>query len=863
MQGLEETKKEKIGSVSTPVALPGSELNDNKTVDPSTEWRDLPFEALYEQLNMAPSSNEPESQTGISQGIQQPVVSDEQAVTKSNWPDFDDKEAFNMSIEGLKLAAEGKEPDAQDKLGRLYRDGKKVTKDEKKAFRLFQDSADQDWTEGISDLALCYLQGIGVQKDEVKAVVLLTKAADAKRKNPSSNAQYHLGCCHQEGIGVEKDQKEAVRLYQLAAAGGHPQAHYALYRCYQKGIGVRQDFKEAEKFLKLSAQGGYQKAEFALGITDLLNKKQITPGIVKKIYDDPSVAYLWFKRYRDGKGVMKSEETAIRFLEVSASGGYAEARYELSIRLIQGTHINRNIEKGIGLLKQAAQQGHAGSIRNLRNLDNYGQIVEEQGLERDYVEARYYLQSAVDKSNDQDARCQLALCELKGLGGEKDEHKAIARFKKLDQEGHIGGQYHLGICYRDGIGVEKDEIKARQLFNKITDKEYGDTLNHPPVAKVFSDALNALGVCHRDGLGGEKFTKEAARLFKAAADVGNGEGQYNLSRCYLEGIGRKQNPKKRLRLLALAAQTDNRQGGGVACVSAQYDLGLIHQNSKNVKEQERAFNLFQSAANQDHANAQYRLGLCYLDGIGVERDLKAAVGWFEKAAAQNHIPAQNRLGLCYQEGQGVKKDLQEARRLFRSSAKEGDYDGWIYLAFSMLKENQDLAKQDLAKYVGMMELCDSMKKPKAKFFLGLCALHGLGGVKKDLEKARKMIESAAADGDREAKGYLTRLETASSSPSKSSSSSIPVSSSSSSSASVFASLSSSSSIGISTSLSSRSSLTTDTSLPPPTHSMRFLPNTNKRKAREDEDPQTSSGKEQHTTEIGNERGSAPSMGSSL
>lgn len=39
------------------------------------------------------------------------------------------------------------------------------------------------------------------------------------------------------------------------------------------------------------------------------------------------------------------------------------------------------------------------------------------------------------------------------------------------------------------------------------------------------------------------------------------------------------------------------------------------------------------------ANAQYNLGECYTNGIGVPRDYTEAEKWLEKAAAQDHAKA--------------------------------------------------------------------------------------------------------------------------------------------------------------------------------------------------------------------------------
>jgi hypothetical protein len=47
---------------------------------------------------------------------------------------------------------------------------------------------------------------------------------------------------------------------------------------------------------------------------------------------------------------------------------------------------------------------------------------------------------------------------------------------------------------------------------------------------------------------------------------------------------------------------------------------------------------YRKAAEQGHAEAQYRLGLCYREGFGVAKDEIEAVKWCRKAAEQGYIP---------------------------------------------------------------------------------------------------------------------------------------------------------------------------------------------------------------------------------
>ena len=63
------------------------------------------------------------------------------------------------------------------------------------------------------------------------------------------------------------------------------------------------------------------------------------------------------------------------------------------------------------------------------------------------------------------------------------------------------------------------------------------------------------------------------------------------------------------------------------------------------------------AAEQGDAEAQYQLGLIYLEGSGVKKDLKVGAEWIQKAAAQGHSEALKKLSWCYLYGKGVKQNF--------------------------------------------------------------------------------------------------------------------------------------------------------------------------------------------------------------
>ena len=124
-----------------------------------------------------------------------------------------------------------------------------------------------------------------------------------------------------------------------------------------------------------------------------------------------------------------------------------------------------------------------------------------------------------------------------------------------------------------------------------------------------------------------------------------------------------------LNSLLLKLKEDAEQG----CPKAQCELAhkLIYYyyhgdyHSRGVEEDlKEAFKLYEKAAKQGLATAQYRLGRCYNSGEGVKKDLGKAFIWYEKAAEQGHEAARFSVRMAYCYGWGVEKDPEEAKKWY-------------------------------------------------------------------------------------------------------------------------------------------------------------------------------------------------------
>src|SRR5581483_4273179 len=110
-------------------------------------------------------------------------------------------------------------------------------------------------------------------------------------------------------------------------------------------------------------------------------------------------------------------------------------------------------------------------------------------------------------------------------------------------------------------------------------------------------------------------------------------------------------------------------------VEAQLILGLMYLDGEGIKKDiKMALKWLTKSAVNGNANAQLLIGQLYFDGIGVCEKKKEtkAYSWFIKAAEQGDVNAQLIVGHLLYEGNGVLKNVEEAFRWFQKAAEQGD-----------------------------------------------------------------------------------------------------------------------------------------------------------------------------------------------
>jgi TPR repeat protein len=178
---------------------------------------------------------------------------------------------------------------------------------------------------------------------------------------------------------------------------------------------------------------------------------------------------------------------------------------------------------------------------------------------------------------------------------------------------------------------------------------------------------------------------KAVNLFSAAADQGDPRAQFELGKLYqyppmVVGSPIKKDIDVAIKLYRLAADQDYSYG--------IFMLGYIY--SRNIKatddpagpvDDEKAAELYTKASDRGLPIATAYLARAYLQGNGVRRDRKYALGLLEKAAEEGVGKAFNLLGKLYDlkktsrfwsvKDLNIEKDLQKSYKMYQAAADRG------------------------------------------------------------------------------------------------------------------------------------------------------------------------------------------------
>lgn len=165
--------------------------------------------------------------------------------------------------------------------------------------------------------------------------------------------------------------------------------------------------------------------------------------------------------------------------------------------------------------------------------------------------------------------------------------------------------------------------------------------------------------------------------------------------------------------------------------------------------QREGLRLIQQSADAGSAEGAHRLALVFAHGDGgTPRNEARAVELFERAAEKGHKRAQLNVGTLYLRGQGVPRDLIQARAWLEKAAMNGDPYA-LYALGRAMSESQGPANADLVRAADLYRQAAEKGHPLAALRYGLALSDG-SGIKRDPAAAHRWLVHAQKSGVPEA-----------------------------------------------------------------------------------------------------------------
>lgn len=155
----------------------------------------------------------------------------------------------------------------------------------------------------------------------------------------------------------------------------------------------------------------------------------------------------------------------------------------------------------------------------------------------------------------------------------------------------------------------------------------------------------------------------------------------------------------------------------------------------------------EKAENGD-AIAQYELGMSYIDGMVVDKNIEEGLKWVTLSAQQNHDCAQVSLGMFYYYGGDGTRDLNKAIYWFNRAAALGSREGQLRLSqcysYDLFDENPEYYAKEAVRW-----LVTAAKTGCAAACIVYNELYHQGKVRWDRDIAKtltKILRSHECDG---------------------------------------------------------------------------------------------------------------------
>lgn len=276
-----------------------------------------------------------------------------------------------------------------------------------KAEKYFRKAAEKGNNQAIAWLGLCsesrentYDSAKALYKKAIENGEIQWFLDKAEENIPQIQAQ--LGYCYMNGIGVDKNQEKAFYWNQVGANNNNARAQYNLSICYHLGVGVEPDDTKALEWIKKAAEQGNIVAERELG---LIYWGKLDFGIP---IDTNEAAYWLAKAANKGNALSQSylgmlclqekqmEKNAFKWLKLASDAGEKSAYNNLGYCYATGTGTRQNIKASLHWYKLSANNGEIAEMQNaMQNYAANAYAIYSSLSDEQKADAKHYLMQSI------------------------------------------------------------------------------------------------------------------------------------------------------------------------------------------------------------------------------------------------------------------------------------------------------------------------------------------------------------------------------------------------------------------------------------------------------------------------------------
>ncbi len=434
-------------------------------------------------------------------------------------------------------------------------------------------------------------------------------------------ALYALGLMYGRGEGVEQDFTKALASLSAAADLNHVNAQFLTGNLYRKGQGTPPDAAQAAKYTLMAAEQNHTLAQNNMGLF-----------------------------YASGLGVTKNAVKAVRWTLKAAETGYADAQNTIAKYYSSGFGVGMDQNEAVVWYRKAAAQGHKEALATVASIDDPKNKRAMVKLEMEY--------SPKALKGDVDAQLNMATINAFGIGVPQDMEIASRYYLMAANVGNAMAQYEIAKLYEKGNGVERSLPRAYTYYYLASKVNYSDAEKRAElIAEVISsdqstDSKKLADDWYASNNGYAKANYDNVKLSQIANGV--------LTKTTQELAAEKGLAKEKT-LLSRANAGDK---------EAQFELGAYYHQKED--QHPTAVKWYETAANNGHSEAAYRVAGEYMSDGKITKDVVKAIVWYKKSADLGFLGAQKQLANIYFNQKAGYLNYSEGLKYYHIAAATND-----------------------------------------------------------------------------------------------------------------------------------------------------------------------------------------------